>query len=249
MKIKYNAKEIKDFESWEQEYKSTTNKKWKGSALHLASHFTKDNNKEETINRSLGITLIHDLLNQIGFSEITFQSAEAEIEHKSKFDDYRRPRQHDLYISVKDRNNTPSIAVCIEAKVKEPFGRSNLATTYTSAPHNSKLPNRIDQLCVRFFGCNFNDLKKETKLIRYQLLHYLAGAVEDGAKNNNQVLMLVLAYNTDSNSNHKAYLDFVKAVGFDEYKTYIGSAIYMQELKSVNNQCVKVYTCYLNIKI
>lgn len=223
MKIENTKKQlIVDFESWKTAFIEVDKKdNWEEgrSACTLAKYFTTPN-----IEESDGIKKIKEYLKALGFSNLKFNSAE--IEHRSPFDKYSRPRMQDLVIWGESEKGR--ILACIEAKVDEKFGNEVLNQAYKKAKQdkikypNSNRQNRIEELCKKYLNVNAESIKSGDKNnIRYQLLYYLAGSICEAECCEDVVFMPIMVFKTDEynkkkgDRNRKDYEQFRKALKFE----------------------------------
>jgi hypothetical protein len=106
-------------------------------------------------------------------------------EHKTRFDDYHGPRNHDLFTVMTDE--TGPLVISIEAKVDEPFS-SYLIGDYYSMSMSKKItnnqtfvPERINQLLSNIFSYPyFEDILG----IQYQLFPALMGLITECVEKN-----------------------------------------------------------------
>ncbi len=212
-----NGKIITSLSTWKDAFIEVDNPKhWKpGRSAHsLALHFTRP-----SINGSKGIDVLSEYLGYLGFNNVLFDYAE--IEHESRFDTFRgKGRIQDMMIWA--RNGSLPIAICIEAKVDETFDK-NVPDAYKSkekelgARPNSKALQRLKNICEHYYeGTQICELKH----IRYQLLYYLAGSINEARKINGVVFMPIFIYHTDmyntknGDNNKIDYMNFMKSLGF-----------------------------------
>jgi len=110
-----------------------------------------------------------------------FKLATLRPEHETKLDAYGRGRQHDAV--VYGLAGGRRVALCIEAKADETFGKTiaeELASGQAKLSNgkNTNIVKRIHGLVRRVFG---RDVDAELGALRYQLLHAVAGAlIESG---------------------------------------------------------------------
>jgi hypothetical protein len=110
-------------------------------------------------------------------------------EYKTKFDNFRNPRQHDLFIFA--RNDSKRVLLFIEGKADEAYGNYLVKDELTKArqtvkktPNSNKL-NRIEKL----IAC-FKDLP-ELLECRYQLLTWLIGSIEEAKREKTDTIFLI----------------------------------------------------------
>ena len=216
-----NGKIITSLSTWKDAFIEVDNPKhWKpGRSAHsLALHFTCP-----SINGSKGIDVLSEYLGYLGFNNVLFDYAE--IEHESRFDTFRgNGRIQDLMIWAKSENRP--LAICIEAKVDETFDKNvpdayKERMIYSSKRPNSKALQRLINICEHFYeGTQISDLEH----IRYQLLYYLAGSINEARKINGVAFMPVFVYHTDSYNdqngynNKKDYETFIKSLNFSSIR-------------------------------
>jgi hypothetical protein len=244
--------QIKAMDDWEKAFtKKDSMTHWKeGRSAHsLAKYFI-----EPTVENSNGIQKLKSLLSFIGYDDVDFISAE--IEHESRFDDFRNGRMQDLF--VKTRSNGKYIPICIEAKVDEAFGdtmktRHKAAETAVEKNPNSQQLKRIENLLERYYALGESKDKKqipsELLNLRYQLIHALAGSLAE-AKDGDVVLIPILVFHTDSynektgEKNKKDYHAFMESLKFE--KQVSGSLpnceVYVQNIENV-----KVWSFYVDV--
>ncbi|MCL1994078.1 MAG: hypothetical protein FWG66_14120 [Spirochaetes bacterium] len=144
-------------------------------------------------------------------------------EYVSKFDDYRSPRNHDLYIA--EKNNRTVITV--EGKVDEPFGNNNFEEKLEEAKKtkdnnpNSKKLERLTNLDEKYFHKDSGILK-----IRYQLLTWFAGAKSDAERANTDNFFMVLQeFKSDATDdkklqkNHGDFENFIEFISEGKFKS------------------------------
>lgn len=210
--------QIVDFESWKAAFiEVDRDLHWKEgrSAYSLAYDFCNPN-----INESSGIRRIKGTLQDFGLKNIILQ--EGLIEYESKFDSFRNGRMQDLLILGETSKH--NLVVCIEAKVDEPFGEP-LSNAYQSAidelriKPKSKKKQRIDSLLTRFYPTKGID---EIGSIKYQLIYFLAGSLNEAQKRDAVVYMPVMVYHTKEfdlrigEQNKEDYVRFMRSLGFVE---------------------------------
>ena len=171
---------LKDLNYWEIGFNEVDDKNhWKkGRSAYSLADFMLNHNGE---------SLIDNLLQQASNGKYNICSAKkACIEHESKFDKYKgRGRMHDLALFGENDN----YFIGIEAKVDETFGDTimeayNKGNKANESNPKSKKAQRVLDLVKKYF--NQNTITEEIGQYRYQLLHYLAGAM---AENDKLVLM------------------------------------------------------------
>ena len=240
---------ITNLESWEYAFKEVDGepKHWRDgrSAYSLAHHFT-----TPTIETSNGMDVILACLNQLGYSNI--QLTHAEIEHESRFDNYRgKGRMQDMIVWA--QNAKMPIAICIEAKVDETFNitipeaYSNALEVIKKKP-TSKAKQRIEDLCLRFLGnCKIEELND----LRYQLLYYLAGSITEAIKIKGIAYLPIMVYHTKDFSkeiggeNKKDYLKFMEKLNFISLPSNNHEILHFKG----NFDGVEIYTSYIDISL
>lgn len=241
-----NGKIITSLSTWKDAFIEVDNPKlWKpGRSAHsLALHFTRP-----SINGSKGINVLSKYLGYLGFNNVLFDYAE--IEHESRFDTFRgNGRIQDLMIWAKNGNHP--LAICIEAKVDETFDKNvpdayQLKEKELKARPNSKALQRLINICEHFYeGTQISDLKH----IRYQLLYYLAGSINEARKINGVAFMPVFVYHTDSynnqngDNNKKDYETFIKSLNFSSIRVNDTIQMYKNKIDGVD-----VYSAYIEIE-
>lgn len=193
---------------------------------------------------------------------------EAVIEHESKLDSFKGThRMQDLAIwgEVRDEN----VFVAIEAKVLESFGSYLVRDEYERAlqyknniNRNSNKPDRIREIVADFFP-GLSPYDEPVCNLRYQLLHYLKGSLEEGIslreskkrvgmRRNPKIIVLpVLVFKTrhyyedtaKADLNKNDYEDFCLTLGFTKVQ-YGGKFFYSKEIKGR-----KVFTIYEEIDV
>lgn len=217
-----NNRLITNLESWKTAFIEVDKEKnWEEgrSACTLAKYFTTPN-----IEKSYGIKKIKEYFEELGFSNLKFNSAE--IEHESRFDSFRgQGRMQDL--AIWGESEKGSILTCIEAKVDESFDKSLFKKLeeiekYLDTHKNSKRRDRIQNLCKEYLKVNVGDIKSEDKNdIRYQLLHYLAGSICEAKCCADVVFMPIMVFKTNKYNetkgkrNSEDYERFRKALKFE----------------------------------
>ena len=240
-----NGTVVTDIESWEDAFKEVDEAKhWKEgrSAKSLAQYFSLPN-----IDQSNGIKLIKEYVDICGFKN--FEPIRARIEHESRFDEFRgKGRMHDMVIW--GNGGDCHLVICIEAKVDEPFGSSvseayRESEEYVKKNPRSKRKERIEKLCKNYYKIDVNDSTSYTN-IRYQLLHYLAGAITEAKSCNDVVFMPIMVFKTNKynkeNYNKKDYEVFIKSMNF----VLLNSE---KEIYKNNIDGVDVYMTYVEIPL
>ena len=142
------------------------------------------------------------------------------------------------------------LVICIEAKVDEPFGSLvseayRESIEYVNKNPRSKRLQRIKDLCEKYYKIDVNDITSDTD-IRYQLLHYLAGAITEARSCNDVVFMPIMVFKTNKynkeNYNKKDYEVFIKSMNF----VLLNSE---KEIYKNNIDGVDVYMTYIEIPI
>jgi hypothetical protein len=144
-------------------------------------------------------------------------------EYKSSFDNYGKPRQHDLLIVAKDQKTI----ITIEGKADETFGTMSFGSNFIDTLNtklentNSKALDRMINLYQNYFKCNGNILD-----IMYQLAYWFAGSLIDTIKHDAQNIVLVLqefrSESTDDeklNNNHREFEKFIALMSEGTQKT------------------------------
>ncbi|MFW5983365.1 MAG: DUF6946 family protein [bacterium] len=105
---------------------------------------------------------------------------EAIPEYKTAFDQFKSPRQNDLCLFA--RHNGEEFLISIEAKSDESFGEQTFEEAFEEGlnllkpkPESGKF-DRAVKLYTRF------GMKKSLLKMRYQLLHWLAGTIEEAKR-------------------------------------------------------------------
>lgn len=240
-----NGTVVADIESWEDAFKEVDEAKhWKEgrSAKSLAQYFSLPN-----IDQSNGIKLIKEYVDICGFKN--FEPIRARIEHESRFDKFKgKGRMHDMVIW--GNGGGCHLVICIEAKVDEPFGSLvseayRESIEYVNKNPRSKRLQRIKDLCEKYYKIDVNDITSDTG-IRYQLLHYLAGAITEARSCNDVVFMPIMVFKTNKynkeNYNKKDYEVFIKSMNF----VLLNSE---KEIYKNNIDGVDVYMTYIEIPI
>ena len=179
-------------------------RKWKcGRSAYEVANFIVHRNGAEKLERRVSQVLG----GPVQFDKIT---AECGV----RFDDYGKPRVHDLGIWGATSSGD-SLFVGVEAKVNEGFG-DPLAQEWQKGQRKRKngkntfLPDRILGLCGRFQGISVDSQ------IRYQLLHAAAGTVDARASVS---VFYVVVFVTDryrsakGKANYKDYMKFIHRAG------------------------------------
>jgi hypothetical protein len=146
-----------------------------------------DHWKDARSAKELARCWLHDVMPRVP-SELTttldtcgalrgFKLATLRPEHETKLDAYGRGRQHDAV--VYGLAGGRRVALCIEAKADETFGKTiaeELASGQAKLSNgkNTNIVKRIHGLVRRVFGRDFDE---ELGALRYQLLHAIAGAL------------------------------------------------------------------------
>ncbi len=241
-----NGTVISDITSWEKAFKEVDSEPshWRDgrSAHSLANHFSYPN-----IDYSNGIDDMKCNLSKFGLKDVVM--FHAEIEHESRFDQYRgNGRIQDMVIWAK--NNDKPIVICIEAKVDESFNKS-IPEAYKSAKKrieekpNSKAKKRIEDLCSKYYSENKIE---ELSHIRYQLLYYLAGSLTEAIKVKGIVYMPVIVYHTSAydksagKNNKEDYIKFMDSLKFKCIETDNKTLMYENIIDGVT-----VYSSYIEI--
>ncbi len=243
-----NGKVISNLSTWKDAFIEVDNARhWKeGKSAHsLALHFTRP-----SINDSKGLNILSKYLGYLGYNEVLYDYAE--IEHESSFDAFRgNGRIQDLMIWARNRNQL--IAICIEAKVDESFDM-NVPDAYEARKNNlikkpnSKALERLENICRHYY--------KDTPIsklnnIRYQLLYYLAGSINEAKKINGIVFMPVFVYltnsynKTDGDKNKNDYKSFMESLDF-ELKEFNDNTIFIYQN---NLDGVDVFSAYIEIEL
>lgn len=247
----YYKKEIRNKAEWEDAFRAAYgNKKdapWEVgySGERLADDFinTTPSSGERTI-----INMIRFFLGQ----DKCLNLDHAEIEHLSKFDFHRHPRQQDLGIWG-EVEKTPFF-VGVEAKVNEPFGNNDLAKQSIEAQKTQSNKDRYDRLIEDFLS-KYNP--GDYNGLRYQLLHYLAGSFRE--PDCGIIFMPVIVYvnnsvynKTDGEINKQAYEDFmnllftkVNVPQDNEIKLAYKQVFTTWNLERTKHVTKQVYSCYI----
>ena len=142
-------------------------------------------------------------------------------QHEVCFDEYRNGRVHDLGLFGKT-DSGKSLFVGVDAKVDEPFG-DFVSEAWAAADKerkrgNTRKPERIRKLCARFGP----GITEESRDVRYQLLHGVAGTVDAGA---DLSVFYVIVFRTGlydaekGKKNHEDYRRFVERAGGERIRT------------------------------
>lgn len=244
MKITVKGKEVSDFKTWKEAFcQIDSDVHWEEgrSACSLARHFT-----QPSIDKSEGIEMLTKFLYSLGFDDVKL--TRGEVEHESSFDNYKKGRMQDLVLWG-ECGNEP-VVICVEAKVDEPFGDTIEqaymdAESYLQKSPESKKKVRIIDLCARYFD---NAAPEQCFQYRYQLLHYLAGSLNEAAKEKAALFMPVIVYKT-SKYNEKAgernledYLNFMQSQKFTRYDTD-GIIVFKNRMEGVD-----VFSAYIEVE-
>ena len=232
---------LKDLSSWEIGFNEVDNEKhWKKgrSAYSLADYMLNHNGK----------SLIDSLLQQISDGKYNISSVKkACIEHESKFDKYRGTgRMNDLALF----GENDKYFIGIEAKVDETFGDTILEAYNEGAKEkksnpNSKKAQRVLDLVKKYY--NQDTITDKIGQYRYQLLHYLAGAM---AENDKLVLMPVLVFHTKEYSmekgsnNQQDFFDFMQSLNFKKSHTKEGYPMFSNTIENT-----VIYSFYIDIHL
>lgn len=169
------------------------------------------------------------------------------IEKSDPFDEYPNPRKHDL--AIYGRVSNKNFKILVEAKVDETFG-STTEDTYQASLQNphSQIHNRIDKLINQFSATNEIWLKS-LKECRYQLLHYLAAAINgkdyDGIDTHYElVVMLVLVFKTDLYDKDKGIANLID---FYNFMNLVG--VYSRQIKTLPASSNQDEAQYSGIKL
>lgn len=247
----YYKNEIRNKSEWEAAFRAAYGDKkdapWEVgySGERLAEDFinTTPSSGEQSI-----VNMIHFFLGQ----DKSVYLDHAKIEHLSKFDFHRHPRQQDL--GIWGEVDKKPFFVGVEAKVNEPFGNNDLAKQSIEARKTPSNKDRYDKLVVDFLS-KFDPA--EYSGLRYQLLHYLAGSLRE--PNCDIIFMPVVVYvnksvynKTEGEKNKQAYENFMNVL-FSKVDVPQGSEkklAYKQEFTTWNLERTKlvtkqVYSCYI----
>ena len=136
-------------------------------------------------------------------------------EYKSKFDDYRNPRKHDLFITEKNHK----AIITIEGKAAESFGGKEFGIHFVETVlqkienHKSKELDRMIELYIDYFKS-----KDDIFSIIYQILYWFAGSVCDAIKDGTDNVVMVLqefkSNQINSKKQQKNKRDFEKFINF-----------------------------------
>lgn len=175
MDIKFKKVPINSYEEWENEvkkHKKEANQWAVGSSEEALARFILKYNGLISIRYT-----INEIFNKLGIKDDVAFFDHAEIEHDSKFDDFKNPRKQDLGVWGETKNGK-KLFIAIEAKVNEQFGDTigkalEKATRekYLKEHPGSKAATRINNLTRDYLGCT----PEEVGELRYQLLYTLAG--------------------------------------------------------------------------
>ena len=212
-----NGRIITSIQTWRDAFIEVDNARhWKeGRSAHsLALHFT-----SPSMDNSDGMNVLSKCFGYLGYENVLFDHAE--IEHESRFDAFQgNGRIQDLMIWA--RSGKLPIAICLEAKVDESFDLNvpdayKSKETVLSMNPNSKALQRLINLCK----CYYNDTPiSGLNNIRYQLLYYLAGSINEAKKINGIAFMPVFVYHTDlydeenGKNNRSDYKKFMESLNF-----------------------------------
>ena len=238
MELIFNKKskkwrKVNNIQDWIKRIENSKNNEEGRSALSLAK-FCSDSSVEDKFK---------EILRPI-FHQQDFILKTAQPEKSSRFDNYGKPRMHDLAICGETLTDKMSIFVGVEAKVNETYG-SPLADVYNKAKQdklNGKSTNRADR--IENLICNyFNDCPQLTtdSTVRYQLLYAIAGTLCEQRDYN---ILLLLTFKTEkydlskANRNKKDLMDILSLIEYEilldgYYKCKIGGKVLYIVEKSI----------------
>ena len=143
-------------------------------------------------------------------------------EFSTKFDEYRSPRENDLCIFSNTTNE--NVLITIEGKANEHYGNSYFNDEWIKSiiynrenPESHKLE-RIVELYKRY-SANSDILK-----LRYQLVYWLAGTIEEAKRNKTDSLILIsqefhsdITIQKDILLNQSDFNEFIRFISEGEY--------------------------------
>lgn len=210
MDLTFKNVPINSYEDWENEFKKR----------HKEDNQWVVGNSEEALARfimkydgmiSIGYT-INEIFKELGIRDNVAFFDHAEIEHASKFDEFKNPRKQDLGVWGETKN-VKKLFIGIEAKVNEPFGNTiskalQDAKEYLKNHPNSKAVTRINNLTRDYLGCT----PEEVGDLRYQLLYSLAGTACEEADIRFMFPITFITNEYKSDKHEEDYNEFMKKV-------------------------------------
>lgn len=194
---------VNGLEDWETLVRP---KRWKqGRSAYSFADFIINQNGSHAIGKRVASVLGEPVVFKKGIPE-----------HEVRFDGYGKGRCHDLGI-FGETDSGMSLFIGVEAKVDESFGgfvsdKWARANKKRNNGTNTRLPERIQELCARFGP----GITEESRRIRYQLLYGAAGTVDEVA---DRFVFYVVVFRTKvynakkGKRNHEDYRRFVKRTG------------------------------------
>ena len=208
-----SSKVIKTFDEWQDSCRKKMLKRYKQKQEGEVT-FQKqwnDTNKSSPLMAKYWLTNGIDTIFEKYFTEIIGNPIYLDTgipEYEAKFDCYKNPRQHDLFIYTSDKKTL----ISIEAKSKESWKWKEYKTfkqEYGDAKNDKKL--RCDKLLDVYF-LNNEDIND----IIYQILTWFAGSLADAINCNSENIIMIL---------QQFYFETVdinqKKDNFDEYIKFI----------------------------
>jgi len=101
-------------------------------------------------------------------------------EYPTKFDEFKNPRKNDLYI--KGISGDKEILILIEGKADEPYGNYYFKDEWITSviqKSSNKNSKKLDRIINLYHRCNG---EAQILDIRYQLIFWLAGAIEEAKR-------------------------------------------------------------------
>ncbi len=221
--IYLNQKEIHDYNTWKEEYTSVDSKHWKKDrSAEALAHFWMENPMKE---------LFFELLNNDDKFKFT-DLGDIFIEHKTKFDASKSgPRNHDLCIK-KVISTSENYTIGIEAKVDEPFDKTNKKyiedgnkdiSEGVKTNKISRIKEIYSHVTKKKLDCDNIDLSFGK--LYYQLFSGLVGTIAEAETMGNKKALFVIHsfitrdYNqSKGRRNYEAFCDFLEFLGVDKVK-------------------------------
>lgn len=174
---------------------------------------------------------------------LTFEYALPEV--ATRFDNYRNARKNDLCIFANEGYN--KVLILIEGKADEPFG--NYIAKEWSKCDIEKNKNQASRKLDRVIDLQkrFNDNKLFVKL-RYQLVYWFAGAIEEAKRNNiDKIYLVVQEFHSKKTTNKKietnkidlnSFVEFISHSAFREVNEH-------EIVGPINNEFTKQIDLYI----